>query len=125
MKLAAVFLMLASISVFGQSPTSAHFNWTYSYNAAYPVPCDSAVTNNCIESFVLTQGGVTVATIHATTATNYSYVLSPLPAPGTYTYTLVAVGAYQGGTIQSAPVTVSLQVPAQPDAPGSFTVVLQ
>jgi hypothetical protein len=106
------------------APTQATFNWSYTFNTAYPVPCSATVTVNCVANFLLTQGTTTVATVPTTTATAYSFNLTTLPAPGTYTYSLVAVGAFQGGTIASAPVTVSLQVPATVAPAASFTVVL-
>jgi len=125
MKRLLALLFILAFPVLAQSPTSAQFAWTYAFNSAYPVACTASVTTNCVQSFILSQGGTTVATVPATSATSYTYKLTTLPAPGTYTYTLVAVGAFQGGTIQSLPVTVSLQVPGQPVAPSGFTVVLQ
>lgn len=119
-------LLFTGLSVIGyaQAPSTATFNWTYSYASPYSAACSSTVTTNCIQSFVLTQGTTTVATVTATSATSYTYVLTTLPAPGTYTYSLIAVGAYQGGTINSLPTTVSLQVPGVPGSPNSFTVVI-
>jgi hypothetical protein len=123
-RILALFLLSAS-TLFAQSPSSALFKWGYTYSSAYPVACSATVTANCIQSFILTQGDTVVATIPATSAASYNYTLNSLPTPGTYTYSLVAVGAYQGGTINSLPATVSLQVPGQPSTPGTFTVVLQ
>lgn len=118
-------LLLSALGMEAQTvPTQAVFNWSYTFNTAYPVPCTATVTTNCIQNFLLTQGGTTVATIPATTATAYGYTLTTLPAAGTYTYTLVAIGAYQGGTIPSSPLMVSLQIPSTVAAPNTFTVVL-
>jgi hypothetical protein len=120
----ALLLGLCPLVYAQAPPTQATFNWSYSFNTAYPVPCSATVITNCVQNFLLTQGTTTVGTIPATTATSYSFNLTTLPAPGTYTYSLVAVGAFQGGTIASAPATVSLQVPNSVTSPSSFTVVL-
>jgi hypothetical protein len=126
MKLLSILaLSLLSLSALAQAPpTSAVFNWGYTYNPSYPVPCSTTVTTNCVQNFLLTQGTTTITTVPATSALSYSFTLNTLPAPGTYTYSLVAVGAFQGGTVSSAPVTVSLQVPSTVAPANSFTVVL-
>lgn len=124
MKILAILLVLLAAPMFAQAPSTAVFSWGYTYNAAYSVPCSTSVTTNCVQNFVLSQGGAIIATIPASTASSYSYNLTTLPAPGTYTYSLVAVGAYQGGTIQSAPLTVSLQYPSSVPAPSGLSVVL-
>lgn len=116
-------LFLLAIAAQAQSPSTVTFNWNYAYTEAYPA-CTQTVTTDCIKSFTLSEGSTSVATIPATAATSYSYTLPSLPSVGTHTYTLVATAAYQGGTINSLPATVSLQVPGVPATPGSFTVVL-
>lgn len=123
--LAALALALAScIPAAAQAPTRADFNWGYTYTASYPVACTATVTVNCIQNFTLSEGSTVIATVPATSATTYFYTLSTLPSVGSHTYTLIAIGAYQGGTINSLPATVSLQVPGAPATPATFTVVL-
>jgi hypothetical protein len=123
--LSALILAVFCIGLQAQTPVGINFTWTYAYTAPYAVACSSTVTTNCIQSFVLSQvGGATIQTIPATSATSYNYLLTTLPAPGNYTYSLVAVGSYQGGAINSVPATFSITVPGVPSGPASFTATL-
>jgi hypothetical protein len=140
MKRILAFLLMAAMPLFAQTklpttmtlaisptqlPTTATFTWSYAFSPAYGTGCSATVATNCIQSFLIKQGDTLIATVPATIATSYSYVLTTLPPAGSYTYSLSAVGIYQGGSAISTPVMVSLQVPGQPNAPTSFTVVLQ
>lgn len=123
--LAAVLMTVGLVlSAHAQNPSTVAFNWGYTFTSAYPV-CTSTVTTNCIQSFQLSEGSTVLATVPATSSTSYTYTLATLPTAGTHTYSLVATGVYQGGSINSLPAMVSLQVPGTPSTPSSFTVVLR
>lgn len=124
MKRIFLFLFLASSMLHAQAVHEITFTWSYSYT---PIPvCSTTVMSNCISSYVLTEGNNTLAQVQATSATSYTYNLAPLPAAGTHTYTLVAVELLTGtSTLNSAPATVSLQVPQTPAVPANFTATPQ
>ena len=65
------------------------FTWSYNY-AAVPL-CTAKLTTNCVHHFLLSEGSNWMVAIAATTALNYTYILYPLPRPGSHNYNLVAV----------------------------------
>lgn len=129
MKKFIAFLVFAIASLpfaHAQSTNVSKVLFTWDYNFGSDVPCSATVTTNCISGYRLQEGGTVVTVVSATTATTYTYTLAPLPSSGNHTYTLVATKVLQGGsTIDSAPVTGSLQVPNAPNAPTTFTVSFQ
>lgn len=94
---------------FAAGPTQIAFTWSYTPSAEVPI-CTDTITANCVDSFTLSEPTTTFSqSIPAVSGTSsYSYNLTPLPATGTYIYTLVANETYSGGGISSDPVTVSV-----------------
>lgn len=125
-KLFAVLIALASLTLVSnaQAPSKVVFNWSYAFTSTYPV-CTASIATNCIASFRLNEGSTVISTVQATAATTYSYTLSTLPSVGSHTYQLVATAVYASGTIDSAPATVTLQVPGVPTTPANFTGAIQ
>lgn len=85
------------------------FTWSYNY-ATIPV-CSATVTSKCIHHFLLSEGSTAMVALAATSALNYSYILRPLPSPGTHTYNLVAVEYMTGAAdaVASAPVKTAVR----------------
>ncbi len=85
------------------------FTWSYNY-ATIPV-CSATVTTKCIHHFLLSEGSTAMVALAATTAVNYSYILRPLPSPGTHTYNLVAVEYLTGSAdaIASPPAQTTVR----------------
>lgn len=125
-KLFAVLIALGSLTMVSnaQAPSKVVFNWSYAFTSTYPV-CTASVTTNCIASFRLNEGSTVISTVPATAATTYTYTIPTLPSVGSHTYQLVATAVFATGTIDSAPATVSLQVPGTPTTPAGFTGAIQ
>jgi hypothetical protein len=121
-----VFAIASLPSAHAQSTNISKVLFTWDYNFGADVACTVSLTTNCISGYRLQEGSTVIATIPATSATNYTYTLAPLPSSGNHTYTLVATKVLQGGsTIDSAPATGSLQVPNTPNSPTTFSVSFQ
>lgn len=119
----AIFLlaMFAGSTVWGASPTKFVFTWGYTPNTV-PI-CTSTVTTACVNQFIITEPttGISI-TIPAVAGTSSYTASTPLPAAGTYTYSLVASETLGGSTaIPSPAVTVSLQSPGAPGPADHFT----
>jgi hypothetical protein len=108
------------------NPTKIVFAWTYTPDANFPI-CTTTITTQCVNSFVLTEPTTSLTqSIPAVSGTSsYGFTLTSLPAPGTYTYTLVASAITSGGTVTSVPVTVQVQLLGQPASATSFTATPQ
>lgn len=89
--------------------TEVVFTWSYNY-ATIPL-CTATVTTKCIHHFLLSEGATAMVALAATSALNYSYILRPLPSPGTHTYNLVAVEYMTGAAdaVSSAPAKTSVR----------------
>ena len=86
---------------------SVLFDWNYSSTSA--PACSGSRNSNCVPSFALSEGSKAISTITASSATSYSYVLSPLPSIGNHTYTLTATLTSPSGTV-SVPVTATITI---------------
>lgn len=104
------FTFLTSLAQTG----SVNFTWNGNGNPNLPA-CSASVTSACLTTFTLSDitnasAPVVVSSAIASTATTYS--LTPLPAVGSHTYSLIISGKDQsGGAISSTPVTTTVVVP--------------
>lgn len=120
-------MFVTSLPIYAAFPTKITFTWSDPF-ASVPA-CSATVTTNCVSSFILTepvQGfSKTIDATGGTSSTIFTYTQTPLPPAGTYTYSIVAVEVYSGGTITSGPATAIVIVPKSPDTPVPFTGILQ
>mgnify|MGYP001545100671 FL=1 len=128
MKWIKLLLVLSlATAAYAAQPTQVYLTWTESFNTV-PV-CSTSVTTNCVSGFQVTEPvtglSAFVPSTGGTNTTVFSYSQTPLPAGGSYTYTVVAVEIYSGGTITSGPATVVVAVPKSPDVPTSLTGVVK
>jgi hypothetical protein len=111
--LLATFLLIATLHA--QKPKGKEsmvvFKWSYNY-INIPV-CSATNPTNCIHHFTLSEGTTAMVAVAATSAMDYTYILTPLPSPGSHTYNLVAVQVLTGtnDTVSSLPATLSLRCP--------------
>ena len=126
MKKAACFLglLLAAFVPASHAQTSVGFTWQANPAWATTWPaCSTTVTTMCLTGFTLTDttGATPVVVSSTIPASALSYTLSPLPAAGLRTYTLVANGKDQTGnpaisTTDTTTVTVPSATPPPPQA---------
>lgn len=118
-RLSITLLVLSTLSagsaLAAQSLTTVTFNWTTN-NAAQGWPnCSSTVTTVCVSGYTLTDttNSASPVVISSTiAATAITYVLTPLPTPGTHTYSLVTNGlGSTGQAVTSTPATASALIP--------------
>ncbi len=121
LELACGYLLLGLIAAQAQAaPTKVVLSWT---DSTTPV-CTSAAPNSCLTGYGVSEGATVLSSNIAASAT--SYTITPLPSPGSHTYTLVAVGRDQNGaTVVSTPVTASVVVPFALAAPSGFSAATQ
>ena len=116
-RLLLFFFLAVSLA---SAQTSIVFTWT---NTSTLPLCSSTVTSSCLVSQTLmdTTGIATIvsATISPSATT---YTLTPLPAAGTRTYSLVLNGKDQSGaSVSSAAATTTVVVPFVIGAPSNLT----
>jgi hypothetical protein len=98
-----------------QSRAQVVFTWSGTGNPSLSA-CSDTVKTSCISGFTLTDittssAPVVISSAIAESATTYT--LSPLPAVGSHTWSLVVNGFDQSGNaIASSPATVTATVPA-------------
>lgn len=128
-KLLYLLLLLMSVGAtsYAAAPTKIVFTWTDNFTNVQA--CTATVTTSCIQSFTLTESTTgfsqSITALNGTPSTTFTYTQTTLPAAGTYTYSIVAVEVYSGGTMTSGPATATVVVPKSADTPGTFSAILQ
>src|ERR1700761_9305813 len=109
-------LLLTALAPASPAQTSVGFTWTANSAWASTWPaCSTTVTTLCLSGYTLTDTTGTTPVVVSSTipATALSYTLSPLPAAGARTYSLVVNGKDQSGNpAASPPVTATVTIPS-------------
>jgi hypothetical protein len=137
MKLLPILLLLSGLAG-AQSFHQINVTWTNPNSASangWPnCVFTSGPQNMCVEGFTLSEGSTVIATTCTATVTTgclsalaTSFIITPLPAAGNHTYSLVANGLNQtGGPAPSTAATVTVGVPSSsPNPPSAIGATLQ
>ena len=113
-KLAIFAMMLSSSAAFAQAG-SVIFTWSGDGNTSLP-GCSATVTTACLTTFTLSDTTVAATPVVISSTIPYNvltYTLTPLPAVGAHTYSLMISGKDQSGNaISSTPITTTVTVPS-------------
>jgi hypothetical protein len=113
----AMMLLGSSAAALAQTTGVAGvaFSWSGDGNTSLP-GCSATVTAACLTTFTITDITTASAPLVISSTIPYStltYMLTPLPAVGAHTYSLMISGKDQSGNaISSAPITATVTVPA-------------
>lgn len=103
--------------------------WTSGNTGSNALPaCPATSPTSCVTGYTLSMDGTQVAGPSSIGPTATTYTQTPLPAPGSHSYSLVMNGFDAlGAAIQSAAATATVTVPAPVTipAPTGFTVTLK
>ena len=109
--------------------TQVNFTWTSGNTGSTALPaCPSSAPKACVSGYRLSMDGTQIAGETAIGPLETSYSQTPLPAPGSHSYSLIMVGFDAlGNAIQSGAATATVTVPAVVTipAPTGFNVQLK
>lgn len=123
-----VFLLLAIPGV-ALAQSKVVLTWANGNTGASALPaCPATNPISCVSGFRLSMDGTQIAGESAIGPTVTTYTQTPLPAPGSHSYSLIMVGFDAvGSAIASSAATGTVNVPAPVtlNPPTGFTVKLQ